>query len=138
LDSIPVLRLELKEGQKIGIQIALWEIDDYSKSQHFLNKVNLFSGALQIPFAFVEWSSATNPIGWFLWGTRLSTLGLDYLASLDKDDLLGISEGVYAWTDLPFHDRSKIKQVQWKGKRSGVNSFHYEFTYEIKDKDIIK
>ena len=138
LDSLPSLHVALKEGQKLGLQIALWEIDDYSKSQIFLHKVNLFNGALQIPFSFVEWSSASNPIAWFLWGTRLSSIGLDFLASLDHDDLLGISETVYAWADLPLHNRSKIKQVQWKGKSSSVNSFHYEFTYEIKDKDIVK
>lgn len=138
LDSIPGLHVELKEGQKLGIQIALWEIDDYSKSQNFINKVNMFSGALQIPFAFVEWSSATNPIGWFLWGTRLSSMGLDFLASLDKDDLLGISEVVYGWGDFSLHHQSKLKQVQWKGNGSGANSFHYQLAYEIKDKDLIK
>lgn len=138
LDSIPGLRLEVNEGQKLGIQIALWEIDDYSKSQKFLSKVSFVSGALQIPMAFIEWSSAFNPLGWFLWGTRLSSMGLDFLASLDKDDLLGISEVVWSWDDLPLYNRPRIKRVHWKGKDSAINSFHYEFVYEIKVKDIVK
>ena len=138
LDSIPGLRLDFKEGQKLGIQIALWEIDDYSKSQKFLNKVGMYSSALQIPLTFIEWSSASNPLGWFLWGTRLSSMGLDFLATLDRDDLLGISEGVWTWDDLSLQNRSRIKRIQWKGKDSAINSFHYEFGYEIKVKDIVK
>ena len=138
LDSIPGLRLELIEGQKLGIQIALWEIDDYSKSQKFLNKVSTYSNALQIPLTFIEWSSASNPLGWFLWGTRLSSVGLDFLATLDRDDLLGISEGVWSWEDLSLQNRPRIKRIQWKGKDSAINSFHYEFGYEIKVKDIVK
>lgn len=138
LDSIPGLQLELKEGQKLGIQIALWEIDDYSKSQKFLNKVSMYSNALQIPLTFIEWSSASNPLGWFLWGTRLSSMGLDFLANLDRDDLLGISEVVWSWDDLLLNDRPRIKYIHWKGKESAINSFHYEFGYEIKVKDIVK
>ena len=138
LDSIPGLRLDLKEGQKLGIQIALWEIDDYSKSQKFLNKVGMYSSALQIPLTFIEWSSASNPLGWFLWGTRLGSMGLDFLATLDRDDLLGISEGVWTWDDLSLQNRPRIKRIQWKGKDSAINSFHYEFGYEIKVKDIVK
>lgn len=138
LDSISVLSLDVKEGQKLGIQVALWEIDDYSKSQNFLNKVSLYSGALQIPFAFIEWSSAFNPLGWFLWGTRLSSMGLGFLASIDHDDLLGISEVVWTWDDLSLHNRPRIKSVHLKGKDSAINSFHYKFGYEIKIKDIVK
>jgi hypothetical protein len=138
LDSIPSLRLDVKEGQKLGIQIALWEIDDYSKSQNFLNKVSSYSEALQIPLAFVEWSSASNPLGWFLWGTRLSSIGLDFLATLDQDDLLGISEVVWTWEDLSILNRSRFKRIDYKGKDSAINSFHYEFGYEIKVKDIVK
>jgi len=138
LDSIPGLRLDVKEGQKLGIQIALWEIDDYSKSQKFLNKVSSYSEALQIPLAFVEWSSVSNPLGWFLWGTRLSSVGLDFLASLDRDDLLGISEVVWTWDDLSLQNRPRIKRIHWKGKDSAINSFYYEFGYEIKVKDIVK
>ena len=125
LDSIPSLRLDVKEGQKLGIQIALWEIDDYSKSQIFLNKVISYSEALQIPLALVEWSSASNPLGWFLWGTRLSSMGLGFLATLDQDDLLGISEVVWTWEDLSILNRSRFKRIDWKGKHSAINSFHY-------------
>jgi hypothetical protein len=138
LDSIPSLRLDFKEGQKLGIQIALWEIDDYSKSQKFLNKVSTYSNALQIPLTFIEWSSASNPLGWFLWGTRLSSMGLDFLATLDRDDLLGISEVVWTWEDLSLQNRPRIKRIHWKGKDSSINSFRYEFGYEIKVKDIVK
>ena len=138
LDSIPGLQLDFKEGQKLGIQIALWEIDDYSKSKKFLNKVSTYTNALQIPLTFIEWSSASNPLGWFLWGTRLSSMGLDFLATLDRDDLLGISEGVWSWDDLSLQNRPRIKRIQWKGKDSAINSFHYEFGYEIKVKDIVK
>lgn len=138
LDSMPGLRLDFKEGQKLGIQIALWEIDDYSKSQKFLNKVSTYSNALQIPLTFIEWSSASNPLGWFLWGTRLSSMGLDFLATLDLDDLLGISEVVWTWEDLSLQNRPRIKRIHWKGKDSSINSFHYEFGYEIKVKDIVK
>ena len=138
LDTLQVLHVELQEGQKIGIQIALWEIDDYSKSQKFLNKVSLYSDALQIPMAFMEWSSITNPLGWFLWGTRLSSMGLGFLATLDQDDLMGISEVAWTWEDLTLYDRPRFKRIHWKGKDSKFNSFHYEFGYEIMVKDIIK
>jgi hypothetical protein len=138
LDSITSLRLDVKEGQKLGIQIALWEIDDYSKSQNFLNKISMYSDALQIPLTFIEWSSASNPLGWFLWGTRLSSMGLGFLATLDQDDLLGISEVVWTWEDLSILNRSRFKRIDYKGKDSAINSFHYEFGYEIKVKDIVK
>jgi len=138
LDTLPGLKLDIKEGQKLGVQISLWEIDDYSKSQKLLNKVSLYSGTLQIPFALMEWSSASNPLGWILWGTKLSSMGLNFLASLDQDDLLGISEVVWTWDDLTFRNHSRIKRVHWKGLDSPVNSFYYELGYEIKIKDIVK
>jgi hypothetical protein len=65
-------------------------------------------------------------------------VGLDFLASLDRDDLLGISEVVWTWEDLSLQNRPRIKRIQWKGKDSAINSFHYEFGYEIKVKDIVK
>jgi len=138
LDTLKVLRVELQEGQKIGIQLALWEIDDYTKSQKFLNKVSNYSDALRIPIAFMEWSSVTNPLGWFLWGTRLSSMGLSFLATLDQDDLMGISEVTWTWDDLTLLNRPKFKRIHWKGKDSKLNSFHYEFGYEIMVKDIVK
>lgn len=98
----------------------------------------MYSNALQIPLTFIQWSSASNPLGWFLWGTRLSSMGLDFLATLDRDDLLGISEVVWSWDDLLLNNRPRIKYIHWKGKESAINSFHYEFGYEIKVKDIVK
>jgi hypothetical protein len=138
LDSIPTLHLELKEGQKLGVQIALWEIDDYSKSQKFLKKVSLVGEAFQWPLKLIEWSSSSNPLGWFLWGTRLSSIGLDFLVKLDKDDLLGISEVIWDWEDLPIRKATRFKRIEWQGRKSAINSFHYEFSYEIKVKDILK
>jgi len=138
LDSIPDLRLDLKEGQKLGIQIALWEIDDYSKSQILFSKVSHFSGALQLPLTLVEWSSASNPLSWFLWATRLSSMGLDFLATLDQDDLLGMTEAVWTWDELSNQRRPRFNRVVWKGKGSAINSFHYELGYQIKIKDIVK
>lgn len=135
LDSIPSLNLEIKDGQKLGVQVALWEIDDYSKSQKLINKVSMVSGALQLPLTFIEWSSVSNPLGWFLWGTRLSSMGLGFLAKLDQDDLLGTSEVVWEWKDLPMRGATRFKRVQWQGENSSLNSFHYEMGYEIKVRD---
>jgi hypothetical protein len=57
---------------------------------------------------------------------------------LDQDDLLGISEVVWTWEDLSILNRSRFKRIDYKGKDSAINSFHYEFGYEIKVKDIVK
>ena len=76
LDSIPALHIQLNPGEQLGLQLAVWELDDYAKDLKLLNQVNHWGGVLQVPLMLVEWSPISNPLSWFLWGTRLGAVGL--------------------------------------------------------------
>ncbi len=131
LDSIPSLNLLLNPGEQMGVQVSLWELDDYTKDQHLLKQVNQWGGMLQIPMMLVEWSSASNPVSWFLWGARLGSIGLDYWSKQDGRDLLGVSELQWDWSSLPKGRSIRFKRGNWKGGRKGLNAYQYGYSYQI-------
>jgi hypothetical protein len=132
LDSIPALRLQLNPGEQLGVQVSLWEIDDYSKDLNVLRKVNNWGGMIQIPLMLVEWSSVSNPLSWFLWGTRLGAVGLSYWSEQDGRDLIGVSELQWDWASLPKGKTSRFKRGNWKGGRTNLNGFQYGYSYRIR------
>ena len=138
LDTLSSLSLELKPGQALGIQMALWEVDDYQKMQKIVRQVNNVGGFLQIPIHMLEWSSVSNPLTWFLWGSRISGWGLDWWAHVDGNDLLGVSEITWNWNDIPTKNSTRYKRGTWKGGKRGLNEYLYSFAYQIKVKDISK
>jgi hypothetical protein len=138
LDTLSSLSLELKPGQALGIQMALWEVDDYQKMQKIVRQVNNVGGFLQIPIHMLEWSSVSNPLTWFLWGSRISGWGLDWWAHVDRNDLLGVSEITWNWNDIPTKNSTRYKRGTWKGGKRGLNEYVYSFAYQIKVKDISK
>ena len=138
LDTLSSLSLELKPGQALGIQMALWEVDDYQKMQKIVRQVNNVGGFLQIPIHMLEWSSVSNPLTWFLWGSRISGWGLDWWAYVDRNDLLGVSEITWNWNDIPTKNSTRYKRGTWKGGKRGLNEYVYSFAYQIKVKDISK
>ena len=131
LDSIPALKINLNPGEQLGVQISLWELDDYTKDIKLLKQVNHWGGILQVPLMMVEWSSVSNPLSWFLWGTRLGSLGLSYWSTQDGRDLLGVSELQWDWAGIPRGKVSRFKRGNWKGGRSNVNGFQYGYSYQI-------
>ena len=131
LDTIPVLRILLNPGEQLGLQVSLWELDDYSKDQHLLNQVNQWGGMLQVPLMLVEWSVVSNPISWFLWGARLSSLGLHYWSKQDGRDLLGVSELQWDWSALPKGKSTRFKRGNWKGGKAGLGAYQYGYSYRI-------
>jgi len=137
-DTLSRLSLELKPGQALGIQMALWEVDDYQKMQKIVRQVNNVGGFLQIPIHMLEWSSVSNPLTWFLWGSRISGWGLDWWAYVDRNDLLGVSEITWNWNDIPTKNSTRYKRGTWKGGKRGLNEYVYSFAYQIKVKDISK
>ncbi len=138
LTNVAPLELTLKKGQTLGIQVSLWEMDDYTKTRKIVKTFNQVGGILQIPLTLLEWSSVSNPIGWFLWGTRLGGWGLDWLSNFDQNDLLGVSEIKWNWKDLPRRPTVRFRRGHWKGGKKRINDYHYEFSYQIKIKDISK
>lgn len=131
LDTISALRMQLYPGEQLGVQVSLWELDDYTKDQQLLNQVNQWGGMLQVPLMLVEWSSASNPISWFLWGARLSSLGLHYWSKQDGRDLLGVSELQWDWSSLPKGKSTRFKRGNWKGGKAGLDAYQYEYAYRI-------
>ncbi len=131
LDSIPPLNISLNPGEQIGIQVSLWELDDYTKDVNLLKQVNHWGGILQVPLMLVEWSALSNPVSWFLWSARLGSIGLDYWSRQDGRDLIGVSELQWDWTTLPKGKSTRFKRGNWKGGRSGLNAFQYGFSYRI-------
>jgi hypothetical protein len=132
LDSLNLAALKLKKNQKIGIQISLWEIDNYDEIAKNLNKVNTFGGILQVPIALAEWSAVSNPLGWFLWGTRAGGMGMYFLSKVDQNDLLGVSEIIWDFDEIPVGKVERFKRGNWKGGKNGIDSYNYQFTYQIK------
>ncbi|MEN9959445.1 MAG: hypothetical protein RLZZ474_1689 [Bacteroidota bacterium] len=131
LDSIPALRILLNPGEQLGVQVSLWELDDYSKDQHLLKQVNQWGGMLQIPMMLVEWSSVSNPVSWFLWGARLGSIGLDYWSKQDGRDLLGVSELQWEWSEIKKGKLTRFKRGNWKGGRAGFNAYQYGYAYRV-------
>ena len=131
LDSIPPLNISLNPGEQIGIQVSLWELDDYTKDVNLLKQVNHWGGMLQVPLMLVEWSAVSTPVSWFLWSARLGSIGLDYWSRQDGRDLIGVSELQWDWTTLPKGKSTRFKRGNWKGGRSGLNAFQYGFSYRI-------
>lgn len=132
LDSIPALHIQLNRGEQLGLQLAVWELDDYSKDLKLLNQVNHWGGVLQVPLMLVEWSSISNPLSWFLWGTRLGAVGLNYWSTQDGRDLLGVSELTWDWSSLPKGKSVRFKRGNWKGGRPNFNEFQYGYSYRIR------
>jgi hypothetical protein len=131
LDTIPPLRIQLNPGEQLGVQVSLWELDDYSKDQHLLKQVNQWGGMLQIPLMLVEWSSVSNPVSWFLWGARLGSIGLDYWSKQDGRDLIGVSELQWDWSEIKKGKLTRFKRGNWKGGRAGLNAYQYGYAYRI-------
>jgi hypothetical protein len=135
LDSLVLPSIKVEKNQKIGVQLSLWEIDNYEEISKTLNQVNTFGGILQVPIALAEWSSLSNPLGWFLWGTRASGLGMVILSKFDQNDLLGVSELIWPFEEIPKGKVERFKRINWKGGRKGINSYDYQFNYQIKALD---
>ncbi|RXK47574.1 hypothetical protein [Aquirufa rosea] len=131
LQKIPTLLMALKPGQSLGIQVSLWEVDDYQQVQQVLRQVNQWGGVLQVPISMMEFSSITNPFGWFMWGLRASGLAVELLNKWDGNDRLGISEMQISWEKL----ESFQKKGSWKSGPKMLNDYHYDFSYQIQVRD---
>lgn len=131
LKDIPPLSIKLKPGQSLGVQVTLWEVDDYQQVQQLLRQVNQWGGVLQVPVSLLELSSVTNPFGWFMWGLRASGLGMELWSKWDGNDRLGISEMQITWDKVA----SMNKKGTWKSGPKMLNDYHYDFSYEISVRD---
>jgi hypothetical protein len=132
LDSLQLSPIELKKNQKVGIQISLWEMDNYDQITKAFNQLNTVGGILQVPIALAEWSSVSNPLGWFLWGTRAGGLGMYFLSKFDQNDLLGVSEIIWSYEEIPKGKVDRFKKGNWIGGKKGIDRYDYQFTYQIK------
>jgi hypothetical protein len=135
LDTVRLKMVRIQPGERFGVQLALWELDDYAKDQAFIHQVNQVSGLMQIPMALLDWSSLSNPVSWFIWGARLGSFGLDWWAKRDLKDLLGVSEVQWAYEDMSKGNLVRYKRGNWKGGQRGLGAYQYGFGYEIRVKD---
>lgn len=138
LDSIQLPAFEVKKNQMLGVQISIWEIDDYAQINQRFSQINQIGGLVQIPITLLEWSSVSNPVGWFLWGARIGGLGMSWLSQKDKDDLMGVSEVQWLEKDMPNVNFTRSKKEVFEGKGNTLTNFNYVLTYQIISKQIIK
>ena len=124
LDTIKTVDVRLKPGQKASVQLSLFEIEDYQPIKKWVNRFNSVSGVLAIPLAL---SSAENPIAWFLWGMKASSLGLDWVSELDVKDLLGISETQWGYES----GKSAVRNGKWVGGRKWIDAYEYRYQFQI-------
>ena len=138
LDSIQLPAFEVKKNQMLGVQISIWEIDDYAQINQRFRQINQIGGLIQIPITLLEWSSVSNPVGWFLWGARIGGLGMSWLSQKDKDDLMGVSEVQWLEKDMPSVNFTRSKKEVFTGKGNALTNFNYVLTYQIISKEIIR
>lgn len=138
LDTIQLKSVLIRPGERVGVQVSLWELDDYSKDQAFIHQLNQISGLVQIPLTLMEWSSFSNPVSWFIWGARLGSIGLDWWAKRDGKDLLGVSEIQWDYADMSKGRSVRYKRGNWKGGKRGLGAYQYGFSYEIHVNDSLR
>ncbi len=138
LDTVQLKSVILRPGERVGIQVSLWELDDYSKDQAFVHQLNQVSGLVQIPMTLMEWSSFSNPVSWFIWGARLGSVGLDWWAKRDGKDLLGVSEVQWDYADMSKGHSVRYKRGNWKAGKRGLGANQYGFSYEIHVNDSLR
>lgn len=138
LDSILLPSVEVKKNQVLGVQISIWEIDDYTAINQTFGQINQIGGLVQIPITLLEWSSVSNPVGWFLWGARVGGLGLNWLSKKDKNDLMGVSEVQWKENEMPSKNFVRSKREVFRGKGNPLTNFNYIFNYQIISKEIIR
>lgn len=138
LDTVRLKAVVLRPGERVGLQVSLWELDDYSKDQAFIHQLNQVSGLVQIPMTLMEWSSLSNPVSWFIWGARLGSVGLDWWAKRDGKDLLGVSEVQWDYSDMSKGHSVRYKRGNWKGGKRGLGAYQYGFSYEIRVNDSLR
>lgn len=138
LDTVQLKSAVIRPGERVGVQVSLWELDDYSKDQSFVHQLNQVSGLVQIPITLLEWSSFSNPLSWFIWGARIGSVGLDWWAKRDVKDLLGVSEVQWDYVDMPKGKLARFKRGTWKGGKRGLGAYQYGFAYEIRVNDSLR
>ncbi len=138
LDSIKLPELIVKKNQTLGIQISVWEVDDYTSINKTMGQINQIGGLLQVPITLLEWSAVSNPVGWFLWGSRVSGLGLQWLSKKDKNDLIGVSEVQWLEKDMPINNFVRSKKEVFVKKGKSLTNFNYVLRYQIHSKEMIR
>jgi len=124
LDTIKRLEVRLQPGQKASFQLSLFEIEDYQSTKNWVNRFNKVSGVLALPLALI---SAENPVAWFLWGMKASSIGLDWVSEVDLQDLLGVSETQWEYNSL----RSSTRTGKWVGGRKLLDAYEYQYKIQI-------
>lgn len=124
LDTIKNLTLVLKPGQKASIQLSLLEIEDYQTTKKWVNRFNSVSGVFALPLAF---TSAENPVAWFLWGMKAGALGLDWVSEIDLKDLLGVSETQWDYDSVA----TSVRKGKWLGGRKFIDAYEYRYQIQI-------
>ncbi|MEY2793477.1 MAG: hypothetical protein RJA76_1469 [Bacteroidota bacterium] len=138
LDSIKLPEVLVKKNQTLGVQISIWEVDDYTSLNKAIGQINQIGGLVQVPITLLEWSSVSNPVGWFLWGSRVGGLGLQWLAKKDKNDIIGVSEVQWPEKEMPVYDFVRSKKEVFEKKGKSLTNFNYILRYQIHSKEMIR
>lgn len=138
LDSLSFPEVEVKKNQLLGVQISVWEVDDYSKINEKVTQINQVVTLVQVPITLMEWSSVSNPLGWFMWGVRVGGFGLNWLSKNDRNDLIGVSEIQWKENDMPKFNFTRSKKDIFVNLKKGLTNFNYVLNYQIISKEVIR
>lgn len=125
LDTLKPLSVRLLPGQKLSLQISLFETENYEPAKKIVHRFNELSGVLAFPLAL---TGPENPVAWMLWGAKASSFGLDWLSQLDGKDVLGVSETQWDYDTI----KSGVRTGKWEGGRKAVDAYQYQYAFLIK------
>lgn len=129
-DRFKPIELIVPENGRLLASVVLNEIDDYTKAQELVKKINEFGGVAKIPAIMVSIAEYQTPLAIVFGSLQAAGLGLKAAERFDKDDLLGQHTFQLSAQELKSGKMMYNIPLVFKGEHL-KNSFHYELNYEL-------
>ncbi|MGX7686633.1 hypothetical protein ACWA1C_05660 [Flectobacillus roseus] len=124
------IELVVPENGRLLVSVVLNEIDDYTKAQELVKKINEFGGIAKIPAVMVSIAEYQTPLAIVFGSLQAAGLGLKAAERFDKDDLLGQNTFQLSAQELKSGKTLYTVPLVFKGEHL-KNSFQYELTYDL-------